>query len=301
MKKVVLIAIAVLIISLKFGYSQNVSEKAMTIDENTLIKDESGNILEFSTFTELMHSGEWMINPVFNDIGEMLYIQLKIATEEEKKMMANMPKQGGVSEMIGKSAPAFHMEDINGNSISSEEVKGKVIVLNFWFTACKPCIAEIPDLNEVYEKFEANENVIFASVTFNETKEVRSFLETYPLQYPVVANAREICNLFKVSRYPTNIVIDKKGNYFDILTGGSANIGRQISNSIQNALDNKGPGPASPVPAGGIRLAADAIFLLENGDTVSEGKLLNLLNSNEYELEEKEDDAKNKYYLLKKK
>ena len=179
MIKVVLIAIAVLFISLKYGYSQNVSEKTTTIDENTLIKDESGNRLEFSAFTELMNSGEWMINPVFNDKDEILYIELKIATEEEKKMMANMPKQGDVSAMIGTSTPAFYMEDINGNSISSEGAKGKVIVLNFWFTACKPCIAEIPDLNEVYEIFGANENVVFASVTFNETKEVRSFLETY--------------------------------------------------------------------------------------------------------------------------
>ena len=152
-----------------------------------------------------------------------------------------MAGPGDGTDLIDNQVPVFKMTDINGNIISSENTKGKIVVLNFWFTACKPCIEEIPKLNEVYDQYKDNNNVVFASVTFNEPGQVNKFLKKYPFQYPVVADARDICDLFGVTGYPTNIVIDKNGNYFYNFTGGFPQIGSQISRSIQRALDDKKP------------------------------------------------------------
>jgi len=189
-----------------------------------------------SDFMDLMNSGEWMMDPVNDSNGKMKYVQLRKATEEEKKMMAEMPMPGSSSELIGENVPEFKFEDINGNVISSENTKGKVVVLNFWFTACKPCIAEIPELNEVFEKYKNSTNVIFASITFDKEKRVKKFLKKHIIEYPVVSNATELCNLFQITAYPTNIVIDKEGKYLYYETGGFPNIGESISNSIQTAL-----------------------------------------------------------------
>lgn len=155
--------------------------------------------------------------------------------------MTQMSMQENSYDLIGENVPNFKMTDINGNIISSENTKGKVVVLNFWFTDCKPCISEIPELNEVYEKYKKNTNVIFASVTFDKKDKVNLFLKEHPIKYPVVTDARKICDLFKTIGYPTNIVIDKKGKYFDYTSGGFPQIGNQISNSIQNALEEKKP------------------------------------------------------------
>ena len=218
------------------GYSQETTEDSITIDQNTLIKDESGNKVEIFKLIELMDSGEWSMDPVKDKDGKLLYMQLRKATEEEKKEMEVRPNS---SEIIGKRAPDFKMTDINGNEISSETTKGKVVVLNFWFVSCKPCIAEIPELNEVYKTYKNNSDVVFASITFDKKEKVDVFLEKYPLQYPVVSDAKEICTLFNTSGYPTNLVIDKNGNFYDYISGGFPQIGHQISNSIQNALEEK--------------------------------------------------------------
>ncbi len=247
MKRIVFIILSVLFISIQYCYSQEIPNGAIMLDENTIIKDELGKKVEMFKFMELMNSGEimnsgeWTMDPVNDSEGKLLYMQLRKTTEEEKKMMAQMPMliQENSSDLIGKSAPNFKMIDINGNTISSENTKGKVVVLNFWFTSCKPCASEIPELNEVYEKYKKDTNVVFASITFDKRDKVNLFLKKFPIKYPVVSDAKEICVLFKTIGYPTNIVIDKNGNYLDYITGGFPKIGHQISNSIQNALENR--------------------------------------------------------------
>lgn len=163
------------------------------------------------------------------------------------------------------------MKDSKGNHISSENTKGKVVVLNFWLAACKPCIAEIPELNEVYEKYKNDTNVVFVSITFEKQEKVETFLTKHPIKYPVVSDSKEMCELFKISGYPTNIVIDKNGNYYDYISGGFTQIGHQISNSIQNALDGTIIDPMST-------------FKLENGDIVQFEKAIEYLNSNKYDI-----------------
>ncbi len=237
MKKVQFFISTILILLSQSAYSQDVPEGAIMLNESTLIIDESGDTIEMFKMVELMNSGEWFMEPVQDEAGELLYIQLRKATEEEKKMMASMPSPGTVSDKLGKKAPDFKMEDVNGNQISSQKTKGKVVVLNFWFAACKPCIAEIPELNEVYEKYKSNPNIVFASVTFENSEAVDSFLRKHPIKYPVVSDAKEICDVFQVSGYPTNIILDKNGNYFDVISGGFPKIGHHISNSIQKALE----------------------------------------------------------------
>ena len=236
MKRSLIISLIMLLFLNHNGYSQDPSEDSITIDQNTLIKDESGNKVEIFKLIELMDSGEWSMDPVKDKDGKLLYMQMRKATEEEKKEMEVRPNS---SEIIGKRAPDFKMTDLNGNEISSETTKGKVVVLNFWFVSCKPCIAEIPELNEVYKTYKNNSDVVFASITFDKKEKVDVFLKKHPLQYPVVSDAKEICTLFNTSGYPTNLVIDKNGNFYDYISGGFPEIGHQISNSIQSALEGK--------------------------------------------------------------
>jgi len=283
------------------GYSQEIPEGAIMIDENTIIKDESGKKVEMFKLMDLMNSGEWTMDPVNDSKGKLQYMQLRKATEEEqKKRKALMPMQETSSDLIGKSAPDFTMIDLNGNTISSKNTKGKVVVLNFWFTACKPCISEIPELNEVYEKYKKDSNVVFASITFDKRDKVNSFLKKYPIKYPVVSDAKEICDLFKTTGYPTNIVIDKNGNYFDYTKGGFPQIGQQIPSSIQNALENKKP-TANSMPSDGIKLDPNSTFKLENEKVIPFEKVIELMNSNNYDITPQKDGNNEKYYLLKKK
>lgn len=239
MKRIALLLLIAMIFSCGNGYTQDIPEGATMIDENTIIKDESGNKVELPELMEIMNSKEWILKSVKDDAGNLLYLQLTRASEEEIQMMSKMPTQMESSEMIGTKAPTFKMKDLNGNIITSESTIGKVVVLNFWFVACKPCIEEIPELNEVYDRFKSNKDVVFASITFEKLDDVKSFLKKHPISYPVVSDANNLIQLFQVSGFPTNLVIDKNGNYSDLLMGGSPNIGQEISRSIEKALNSK--------------------------------------------------------------
>ena len=292
--------IAVMLIIAQYGISQNheIPANAIAIDENTIIKDASGKKVELSELMNMMNSGEWAMDPVNDSEGKLLYLQLRKAGEGEKMKMKEMPMGQNDSDLIGKQAPDFKITDINGNEISTKDAKGKVIVLNFWFIACKPCIAEIPDLNEVYEKYKADPNVVFASITFDKLDKVKSFLEQNPIAYPVVADGKETASLFKISGYPTNIVIDKNGNYFDYIMGGHPQIGNQISNSIKKALSGNQPDLKSP-RAKTMKIDPESTFKLENGKAVPFKEVIEMLNSNAYDIELKQEEG-SEYYLLKK-
>ncbi|MGK0324190.1 MAG: thiol-disulfide isomerase/thioredoxin, partial [Psychroserpens sp.] len=58
------------------------------------------------------------------------------------------------------------LEDIEGNSHTLESLKGKVVVINFWFINCKPCVAEIPDLNKLKAKFN-NKDAVFVAIALD--------------------------------------------------------------------------------------------------------------------------------------
>ena len=155
---------------------------------------------------------------------------------DEIKIVENTPMPENEPDIIGTSAPDFEVTDMNGNLISLKESVGKVMVLSFGFTACKHFVGAIPELNEVYEKYHNNSDLVFAAIFLSKKKDVIPFLEKYPISYPVVSYARETCDLFKVQAYPTIVVIDKNGKYFYHHSGNSPQIGEQVSMSIENAL-----------------------------------------------------------------
>ena len=153
MKRSLLIAFTLLLFLSSNAYSQDPTDPNFTIDETTLIKDESGNKIDVFQLMKLMESGEWTMEPVLDKDGNLLHVQMRKTTEDEKKKMGQRTFFPDSSDFIGTLAPECEMTDINGNEISSKNSEGKVVVLNFWFVSCKPCIAEIPELNEVYETF----------------------------------------------------------------------------------------------------------------------------------------------------
>lgn len=66
-------------------------------------------------------------------------------------------KQDSVTQSnCGSNYPDFVVTDLNGNTITEKQLQGKVTLINFWFEACSPCIAEMPTLNELYLKYKDN-------------------------------------------------------------------------------------------------------------------------------------------------
>lgn len=137
-----------------------------------------------------------------------------------------------------KKAPAFNIIDIKGVNYSLDKLKDKVVVANFWFTGCGPCKQEIPALNELVNKYK-NKNVLFIAFALDDDlKILNSYLKKTPFDYVIIPKSSEVAKDYKITLYPTHIIIDKKGNIVTTIEGGSDKIGKEISAIIDNQLRN---------------------------------------------------------------
>jgi thiol-disulfide isomerase/thioredoxin len=110
-------------------------------------------------------------------------------------------------------APPFEVQNINGQIISLQQQKGKVVFLNFWATWCPPCLAELSSINNFYLKIKDNPNIVFISVdSDNDLPKSTLFLQKRGYQFPVYGgNAGALPEQFFSGTIPTTIVIDKNG------------------------------------------------------------------------------------------
>ena len=119
----------------------------------------------------------------------------------------------------GCKAPDLNCTSLNGAIINSKDNHRKVTVLNFWFTHCKPCVAEFASLNKLVDTYK-DKGVEFISFAMDKKAVLDSFLISHPLQYNIVPGATSIMADFKISSYPTNIILDKDWRVVEIVTGG---------------------------------------------------------------------------------
>jgi hypothetical protein len=130
-------------------------DKKIKLDGETIpVYDNKGERIRGVKMMEAMMSGNYTPDFYMDKNKEIKVVVLRTATEDEKKMMKKMQAQrSGKSELIGTDASNFSVTDINGNEYSLNSLKGKIIVMNFWFVECKPCAMEMPELNELVKNY----------------------------------------------------------------------------------------------------------------------------------------------------
>jgi thiol-disulfide isomerase/thioredoxin len=132
-----------------------------------------------------------------------------------------------------KDAPVFHATSLDGREIDSAQLRGKVVVANFWFTGCGPCKAEIPDLNHLAREF-AGQDVVFLAFTF-ETEEatLRRFLTDFPFEYVIVPGSEKIAGQFGILSYPSHVIIAPDGKIESLLVGAGDHRAEELETIIR--------------------------------------------------------------------
>ncbi len=161
----------------------------------TLFYDSDGNLISNNEFVDIR-----MANPSYPD--RTLMKALEDGTIEFR--LQKIPQEGS-------KAPEFSLRTLDGKTISSSELSGKVVVLNFWFIGCPACRALKPKLNTFKSKFDGRDDVVFIAVTGDPPGDVRNFAKSEPLNYIQTAGAADELKKFVFNGYPKNIVISKTG------------------------------------------------------------------------------------------
>jgi thiol-disulfide isomerase/thioredoxin len=106
--------------------------------------------------------------------------------------------------------PAFTAVDLDGRSISTESLRGKVVIINFWATWCGPCRAEIPDLVALQERYRDTLQVIGISQDEAPPAVVKRFAAEHKINYPVLMTTEQIDKLFPgISALPTSYIVNR--------------------------------------------------------------------------------------------
>lgn len=108
-----------------------------------------------------------------------------------------------------KEAPDFDLVSFDGGTINSQDLKGKIIVVDFWATWCKPCIDEIPNYNSLAEE-QDSETVAMLGITLESGsyEDVEPYITKFGINYPVVMGNEEVVSGFGgLIGFPTTFVI----------------------------------------------------------------------------------------------
>jgi thiol-disulfide isomerase/thioredoxin len=109
------------------------------------------------------------------------------------------------------AVPALAMRDLDGRPLSSDDWRGKVVIVNFWATWCPPCRAEIPDLVALQNKYRDRLLIIGVSQDEGSVEVVKQFVAAHQMNYPVVMMTPEIDQAFPgIRALPTSFILDRE-------------------------------------------------------------------------------------------
>jgi peroxiredoxin len=105
----------------------------------------------------------------------------------------------------------FSLTDLQGKSWALHDLRGKVVLVNFWATWCPPCRKEMPDLDALYLKFK-DQGLIILAISDEDATKVRPFLKERPVTYPVLLDpGRKVNDVFHIDGIPKSFVYDREG------------------------------------------------------------------------------------------
>jgi len=117
--------------------------------------------------------------------------------------------------------PHFHLETLDGQTFSAQNLKGKWVFINYWASWCTPCLKEIPELNEFAKNNQDNNILVFGVNAENASSaQVRRLVDKLSIQFPVLnANPAPYYNIGQVYELPVTYIISPKGILYSRLVG----------------------------------------------------------------------------------
>ena len=140
--------------------------------------------------------------------------QQLLATDRtaRKGALSELSAPNPLDKFIGKPAIDFKVTDLNGEALSLEKYRGKIILLDFWATWCPPCIQEMPHLKQTYAKFKNQDFTIIGISVDRGLEPLKSFVSEENITWPQhFDNGGPIAKMYNITHIPTTFLIDGKG------------------------------------------------------------------------------------------
>lgn len=139
----------------------------------------------------------------------------------------------------GDIAPPFVLPRLDENGqVALEKLRGKVVLVDFWATWCDPCIASMPALERVYNRFhtEGFELVSVNTEGFDEAPKIKAVATRLGISFPVVVDDGDVAGKYHVTTFPHLVLIDRQGVVREVHRGVSRNLESHLAAQIERLL-----------------------------------------------------------------
>jgi thiol-disulfide isomerase/thioredoxin len=205
-------------------------------DPNIIYKSSDGTTMMMDSVKKFVSTGNFSMTK--RELGEgKIEVTLQRVTEEDVEQDLNS-KDELIRRWINKEMPDFNLKTLAGASLKKSDLLGKVVVINFWFTGCQPCISEMPDLNKLVEMY-SNKSVLFLAFSFNDKPSIERLISKHDFSYQHVPGSITLIKEMGINSYPTHLILDQNAKITAIEIGAFKNIYERLRNSIDKILEIK--------------------------------------------------------------
>jgi peroxiredoxin len=127
---------------------------------------------------------------------------------------------GPAAPLAGHYAPNATLVDLSGNQVTLSSLRGKVVILNFWYAACEPCRLEMPALERYYQAHKGEGFVVVGANIVDDAQTTKDFTKAIGVSYPVFRDpGQRAYNTYQVSKTPSSFIIDRDGVIRKVIIG----------------------------------------------------------------------------------
>ncbi|HEY1192784.1 TlpA disulfide reductase family protein [Flavobacterium sp.] len=184
--------------------------------------DFSSKEISKETFLDQLANGNFIPIRLKSEANIYIYKLFKIQPKTDSSIKATINQIGFDAyknfKMEGTAFPQFSFKDLNGNLVTNESMKGKIIVIKCWYIHCAPCIREFPQVNKLVEDYKDRKDIVFMSLAEDSQEQLKVFLARKPLSYSIIPDMKEYMNTaLQLNSFPTHFIINKEGNISKVL------------------------------------------------------------------------------------
>jgi peroxiredoxin len=190
--------------------------KNIMLSRDFIALDESSKEISKQAFLDQLVNGN-LIPIRLKSADSLYYYKLfKILPKSDTSIKATINQQAFDAlhnfKMEGTPFPNFSFKDLEGNVVSNETMKGKIIVIKCWYIHCAACIKEFPQVNALASKYKDRNDIFFISLAEDTPEQLKTFLAKRPLSYSVIPNMKVYMNqTLQLNAFPTHFILDKEG------------------------------------------------------------------------------------------
>ncbi|MBF4507366.1 TlpA family protein disulfide reductase [Flavobacterium sp. JLP] len=190
--------------------------KKIMLSRDFTALDSSSKEISKEAFLDQLANGNFIPIRLKTDNSTFYYKLFKILPKTDTSIKATINQIGFDAyknyKMEGIVFPKFSFKDLNGNLVTNESMKGKIIVIKCWYIHCTPCIKEFPQVNKLVEEYKDRKDIVFMSLAEDSPEQLKTFLARKPLSYSVVPDMKEYMNeSLQLNSFPTHFILNKEG------------------------------------------------------------------------------------------